>query len=84
MFALGRPAMPVDTHVYRLARRLGLLGPKTTVEQAHGLLTELAGPENVYSLHVDLVTHGRRVCHARRPECSRCPLAQICPSAYSF
>lgn len=84
MFALGRPAMPVDTHVYRLACRLGLLGPKTTVEQAHGLLTELAGPENVYSLHVDLVTHGRRVCHARRPECSRCPLAQICPSAYSF
>ena len=83
MFALGRPAMPVDTHVYRVARRLGLLPPKATVEQAHRLLTELAGPQNVYPLHVNLVTHGRRVCHARRPNCSRCPLALICPSAFS-
>jgi endonuclease-3 len=84
MFALGRPAMPVDTHVYRVAGRLGLLASKATVEQAHRLLTELAGPRNVYPLHVNVVTHGRRVCHARRPECSRCPLADICPSAFSF
>jgi endonuclease III len=83
MFALGRPAMPVDTHVYRVARRLGLVPPKATVEQAHRLLTEQAGPQNVYPLHVNLVTHGRRVCHARRPDCSRCPLALICPSAFS-
>jgi len=84
MFALGRPAMPVDTHVYRVARRLGLLAPTTTVEQAHRLLTELAGPQNVYPLHVNLVTHGRRVCHARQPECSCCPLAHICPSVFSL
>ena len=84
MFALGRPTMPVDTHVYRVARRLGLLGPKVTVEQAHDELTRLAGPENVYAVHVNFVAHGRRICHARGPECVRCPLRDVCPSAALF
>ena len=82
MFALGRPVMPVDTHVYRVGRRLGLVPPGVTIEAAHPLLTEKAGPENVYALHVNLVRHGRRVCRARRPACSGCPLAGICPSAF--
>jgi endonuclease III len=81
MFALGRPVMPVDTHVYRVGRRLGIVPAGVTVEAAHPLLTERAGPENVYALHVNLVRHGRRVCHARRPACAGCPLAGICPSA---
>jgi endonuclease III len=83
LFSLGRPAMPVDTHVHRVARRLGLIDRRVTAEQAHGLLGSLAGPDplDVYALHVDLVRHGRRVCHARRPECDRCPLATFCPSA---
>jgi endonuclease III len=84
MFALGRPAMPVDTHVHRLAGRLGLIDAKLSAEQAHRPLTELAGPENVYALHINLVRHGRRICHARRPQCGRCPLAVICPSAGLF
>ena len=84
LFALGRPVMPVDTHVHRLARRLGIIDAKTTADQAHPLLTELAGaedPEQVYAAHVDFVRHGRRVCHARRPACGECPLAGCCPSA---
>ncbi len=83
LFALERPVMPVDTHVRRVARRLGILEPGVTAEQAHPILTELAGPEpqDIYAAHVDFVRHGRRICHARRPECSVCPLAPICPSA---
>ncbi len=84
LFALGRPVMPVDTHVHRLARRLGIIGDKVTADQAHPLLTELAGaddPAQVYAVHVDFVRHGRRICHARRPACWECPLAPMCPSA---
>jgi endonuclease-3 len=84
LFALQRPVMPVDTHVHRVARRLAIIGDKVTAEQAHPLLTELAGPEDaaqVYAVHVDFVRHGRRVCHARRPACGECPLSAMCPSA---
>ena len=84
LFALERPVMPVDTHVHRVARRLGVIGDKVTAEQAHPLLTELAGsddPAQVYAVHVDFVRHGRRICHARRPKCDACPLAPTCPSA---
>jgi endonuclease-3 len=84
LFALQRPVMPVDTHVHRVARRLGIIDDKVTADQAHPLLTELAGPDDaaqVYAVHVDLVRHGRRICHARRPACGECPLASMCPSA---
>jgi endonuclease-3 len=83
LFSLGRPVMPVDTHVYRVARRLGIIAGTVTAERAHPILTELAGPDaaQVYAVHVDFVRHGRRVCHARRPRCDECPLAGLCPSA---
>lgn len=84
LFSLGRPVMPVDTHVHRVARRLGIIGAKVTAEQAHPLLTELAGPDDaaqIYAVHVDFVRHGRRICHAQRPACGECPLAGVCPSA---
>ena len=84
LFALERPVMPVDTHVHRVARRLGIIGEKVTADQAHPLLTDLAGPDDaaqVYAVHVDFVRHGRRICHARRPVCGECPLAAMCPSA---
>ncbi len=83
LFSLERPVMPVDTHVYRVARRLGIIAAKVTAEQAHPLLTELAGPQDaaqIYAVHVDFVRHGRRICHARRPACGECPLAGMCPS----
>jgi endonuclease-3 len=84
LFSLGRPVMPVDTHVHRLALRLGLIPETVDAEQAHPLLTAMAGaddPQQIYAAHVDLVRHGRRVCHARRPGCGECPLAGLCPSA---
>ena len=84
LFALGRPTMPVDTHVHRVAGRLGLIAPRVSAEDAHEILTTLAGPENVYALHIGLVCHGRAICHARRPECVRCPLLGICPAADGF
>ena len=80
LFSLGMPAMPVDTHVHRVSRRLGLIGPKVTAEQAHDLIEPLVPPEKVYAFHVGLITHGRRVCHARRPACSRCVFQERCPS----
>ena len=80
-FALGMPAMAVDTHVHRVARRLGLIGEKTTAEQAHPLLEAMVPPEKVYAFHVALITHGRRVCKARRPLCEECVLSAQCPSS---
>ena len=77
MFGLGRPVMPVDTHVHRVATRLGLI-EKTTADRAHDLLQALLPPERIYSCHVNLVSHGRRVCHARSPECGGCVLRNEC------
>jgi len=81
MFALGMPALPVDTHVYRVAKRLGLVPPQTGADRAHELLEGLLAPEQVYPFHMSLIRHGRRICKARRPLCPECPLAPRCPSA---
>ena len=59
LFSLGRPALPVDTHVHRVARRLGLVPPKATAEKAHELLESLLVPEEVYPFHMALIEHGR-------------------------
>ena len=82
LFALGRPALPVDTHVYRVSRRLGLIDAKVTAEQAHALLEAQVPPEDVYAFHVALIKHGRYTCTAQRPRCDACPLNDICPSAF--
>ncbi|MBI4507265.1 MAG: endonuclease III [Chloroflexi bacterium] len=79
LFSLGLPALPVDTHVHRVALRLGLLPPKADAARAHALLEALVPPADRYAFHVALITHGRRTCHARRPRCPACPLADICP-----
>jgi len=79
-FALGMPAMAVDTHIFRVSKRLGLIGPKTTFEQAHDILETSVQPEQVFDFHVALITHGRRVCKAPRPWCHSCVLAYACPS----
>lgn len=81
LFALGRPAMPVDTHVERVSKRLGLIPGKATPEQAHALLEALVDPADYYRFHMLLIKHGRRTCHARRPACGRCPLAPDCPAS---
>ena len=78
MFSMGRPVFPVDTHVHRIAMRLGLFGPRVSAEEAHRLLQAMIPDEMVYSMHVNLVTHGRRVCKARNPTCDVCPLLEMC------
>ncbi len=81
MFALGRPALPVDTHVERVAQRLGLVPASTGAAAAHDLLEAMLAPEEVYAFHVSLIRHGRRLCRAQRPLCAECPLAVRCPTA---
>ena len=78
LFALGKPAFPVDTHVHRVTRRLGLIPPKTSREKAHDLLEALVPPELYYPFHLNVIFHGRAVCHARNPECARCALRDSC------
>jgi endonuclease-3 len=84
LFALGRPALPVDTHVHRVAKRLGLVPEKSTAEQAHQLLEAMVAPDDVYAFHIQLIKHGRRTCGAQRPKCAECPLRDGCPSAATF
>ena len=78
LFDLGRQVFPVDTHIHRIASRLGWLPEGCSDKAAHEILGALIAPELRYSLHVHLIEHGRLVCHPHRPECSRCPLAALC------
>ncbi|HLH24759.1 MAG TPA: endonuclease III [Chloroflexota bacterium] len=79
LFSLDKPAMPVDTHVHRVAGRLGLIPPGTSAEAAHEQLERLVPPEEVYRFHVNLIWHGRRICKAPRPRCALCPVNALCP-----
>ncbi len=81
LFSLGRPALPVDTHVHRVAKRLGLVSAKTSAEKAHSLLEAILRPEEIYPFHINLIRHGRRTCLAQRPRCRSCVLRHRCPSA---
>ncbi|HEX6541533.1 MAG TPA: endonuclease III [Ktedonobacterales bacterium] len=78
LFSLGRPAFPVDTHVWRVTRRLGLIGPRETAEDAHNTLQALIPPEWRHTMHVNLIRHGRQICYARKPACFRCPISSEC------
>ncbi len=77
-FSLNRPAFPVDTHIYRVSGRIGLRPEKMTVEQAHPYLEKLFPPETYYAVHLNLIRLGREVCHARKPECPKCPIIKLC------
>jgi endonuclease-3 len=78
MFNLGRPVIPVDTHVHRVASRLGLIGLRVSADQAHEDLLKLVKRDDAYSFHVHLIEHGRTICRARNPGCSKCPAANFC------
>jgi endonuclease-3 len=78
LFSLGRPVLPVDTHVLRVSRRLGLIGPRTSAERAHQLLGQMLPDGAIYDFHVNVVAHGRQVCRAQRPHCDICVLAPRC------
>ncbi len=78
LFAFGRPAFPVDTHIHRVTRRLGLIPPNASREKAHLLMEELLPAETYYTVHLNLIRHGREVCHPHRPACGECRLRDLC------
>jgi endonuclease-3 len=77
-FSLGRPAFPVDTHVYRVTGRIGLRPAKMTVEQAHPYLENIFPPETYYAAHLNIIRLGREICAARKPICPVCPVYELC------
>jgi len=79
LFSLDRPYFPVDTHVHRLARRLGLVPDRADAVATQTAFQESVPPDSMYSLHMNLIRHGRAVCVAIRPRCSECVLADVCP-----
>jgi len=78
LFTFNRPAFPVDTHVHRIMRRLGLIGQNVSADKAHDILESLGDPEGYYSFHLNLIRHGREVCTSRTPRCADCPLRRVC------
>jgi endonuclease-3 len=81
LFSLRKPSLPVDTHIFRVARRLGLIDSGASAEKAHSLLQEQIPHSMVYQFHIHMIEHGRQICHARQPRCNRCILRSICPSS---
>jgi endonuclease-3 len=79
LFQLGYPFFPVDTHIYRVGNRLGLVLPGATLEGGHDTMDEAVANEVKFRLHLNLVEHGRRICRARKPLCPACCLRDICP-----
>ena len=77
-FAYDRPAFPVDTHVFRVGKRIGFLPAKISADNAHPVMEAIAPPDDYYQFHIQLIQHGRDTCHARKPACDRCPITEHC------
>ncbi|MCY3865680.1 MAG: endonuclease III [Chloroflexi bacterium] len=77
-FAYGRPAFPVDTHIFRVCKRVGFLPEKLSADDAHPVMEAIAPPEDYYQFHIQVIQHGRDTCHARKPACDRCPISGHC------
>jgi endonuclease III len=84
LFALGKHDVPVDTHVSRVGMRLELLRPGAGFEELHDTMLAITPRGQELEFHLNLLRHGRRTCHARRPECRACALRRMCPSADRF
>jgi endonuclease III len=78
LFAFGRPEVPVDTHVFRVGKRLGLISPGASPDAAHDELLGVVDPADAYELHMNLIAHGRQICRPR-PRCPECELRRMCP-----
>jgi len=78
LFACHKEVFPLDTHIFRVLKRMGILPEKITDAKAHRLLDELAPPGKFYSLHVNLIRLGRKICRPREPLCEQCPLIEYC------
>ena len=84
LFAYGERDVPVDTHVSRVGTRLGLFREGAPFAELHETMLELTPPGQELELHVNMLRHGRRTCHARRPDCGACALLRMCPTGYNL
>ena len=84
LFAYGMRDVPVDTHVSRVGTRLGLFREKAPFEELHDAMLELTPKGQELEFHVNLLRHGRRTCHSRRPKCEECALLKLCPTGYNL
>jgi endonuclease-3 len=84
LFSLKKPVMPVDTHVLRVSRRLGLVSEKTNAPGAEEILEELVPGKDIYQFHLNLIQHGRNICKAANPLCERCVLFENCDYAKKY
>ena len=80
LFSFHKAVLPVDTHIHRIATRLGLIGPWVSAEASHLELERVVPPRQFYNFHILLIKHGRTICRARRPRCHDCALLSICPT----
>jgi len=80
LFSLGRSSMSVDTHIFRVSKRLNLIPRESNLKTAHRFLNKITPPQKIYQFHINLITHGRRVCKAQNPNCEICILYSICRS----
>jgi len=78
IFSFGRPEIPVDTHVHRVGKRLGMISPGASLERAHDEMRATVEPDDAWELHINLIAHGRAVCRPR-PRCEDCALRRMCP-----
>ncbi len=81
LFCFNMPAFPVDTHVHRVTRRLGIAPTKASPDQVMRIIESHAPSSWFYPLHLNLIRHGRRVCKALKPRCDQCMLADLCDAA---
>jgi endonuclease-3 len=84
LFSLGKPVLPVDTHIHRVAKRVGLIDYRVSAEKAHEILGSMVPAEDVYQFHIHMIEHGRRVCKAQRPRCHECILVKVCPTGQAL
>jgi endonuclease III len=84
LFAYGLRDVPVDTHVSRVGTRLGLFRAGAPFEELHDTMLDITPRGQELEFHVNLLRHGRRTCHARRPQCGECALLRMCPTGYNL
>ena len=83
-FACSKDVFPVDTHILRITKRLGLVPGNASADKAHEIMGGLFPEGKAFSLHINLIRFGRVICHARKPECEGCPLMEHCIAYHEF
>lgn len=78
LFAFNRPVFPIDIHIFRIARRLGLIPERCSDEEAHRLMGKLIPRKRYYEVHINLIRLGRKICRPRDPQCEQCCLVEYC------